>query len=242
MCGRYASFRQAQDIADTFAIEEVAPDVAVLPPSWNIAPTTMVRIVAERADPVTGEVGRALRAARWGLVPPWAKDPSIGNRMINARAETIAEKPAYQRALAARRCVVVADGYYEWQAPAPGAGAVKQPFFIHPADGSLFAMAGLYEFWRDRASAADAPWLVTTTIITTAASGALAEIHDRRPVGLPPEVWDVWLDPAVGVDEAVPLLADAGPAMVAEPVSTAVNRVGMNGPELIERIAGVTPR
>ena len=119
---------------------------------------------------------------------------------------------------------------------------IRDRFFIHPADGSLFAMAGLYEFWRDQASAAAAPWLVTTTIITTAASGALAEIHDRRPVGLLPEVWDVWLDPAVGVDEAVPLLADAGPAMVAEPVSTAVNRVGMNGPELIERIAGVTPR
>src|SRR5450759_5553255 len=103
MCGRYASFRQAQDIADTFAIEEVAPDLALLAPSWNIAPTTTVRIVTERADAETGEVRRALRAARWGLVPSWAKDPSIGNRMINARAETIAEKPAFKKALAARR-------------------------------------------------------------------------------------------------------------------------------------------
>jgi len=237
MCGRYASFRQAQDIADTFAIEEVAPDLALFAPSWNIAPTTTVRIVTERADAETGEVRRALRAARWGLVPPWAKDPSIGNRMINARAETIAEKPAYKKALAARRCLVIADGYYEWQAATVGRAA-KQPFFIRPADGSLLAMAGLYEFWRDRASTAAAPWLVTTTIITTAASGALAKIHDRRPVGLVPEEWDPWLDPAVGADEAARLLSGEGPEMIAEPVSTAVNRAGIGGPELIAPIAG----
>lgn len=248
MCGRYASFRQAQDIADTFAIEEVAPDVALLAPSWNIAPTTTVRIVTERADAETGEVRRALRAARWGLVPSWAKDPSIANRMINARAETIAEKPAFKKALAARRCLVIADGYYEWQAATAGRAATvgrtatagraaKQPFYIRPADGSLLAMAGLYEFWRDRASAADAPWVVTTTIITTAASGALAEIHDRRPVGLASEEWDPWLDPAVGADEAARLLSGEGPAMIAEPVSTAVNRVGIDGPELIAAIA-----
>jgi putative SOS response-associated peptidase YedK len=232
VCGRYASFRQAQDIADTFAIEEVAPDVALLSPSWNIAPTTMVRIVVERADSATGEIRRSLRAARWGLVPSWAKDPSIGNRMINARAETIAEKPAYRRALAARRCLVIADGYYEWQAAAAGRAA-KQPFYIRPADGSLLAMAGLYEFWRDGASAAEAPWLVTTTIVTTAASGALAEIHDRRPAGLASEAWDPWLDPAVGADEGARLLSGEGPAMIAIPVSTAVNRAGIDGPELI---------
>jgi len=237
MCGRYASFRQAQDIADTFGIEEVAPDLALLAPSWNIAPMTTVRIVTERADAETGEVRRALRAARWGLVPSWAKDPSIGNRMINARAETIAEKPAYKKALAARRCLVIADGYYEWQAATTGRPA-KQPFFIRPADGSLLAIAGLYEFWRDRASTADAPWLVTTTIITTAASGALAKIHDRRPVGLAPEEWDPWLDPAVGVDEAARLLSGEGPEMIAEPVSTAVNRAGIGGPELIAPIPG----
>jgi len=237
MCGRYASFRQAQDIADTFGIEEVAPDVALLAPSWNIAPTTTVRIVTERADAETGEVRRALRAARWGLVPPWAKDPSIGDRMINARAETIAEKPAYKKALAARRCLVIADGYYEWQAATTDRPA-KQPFFIRPADGSLLAIAGLYEFWRDRASTAAAPWLVTTTIITTAASGALAKIHDRRPVGLVPEEWDPWLDPAVGADEAARLLSGEGPEMIAEPVSTAVNRAGIGGPELIAPIAG----
>ena len=238
MCGRFASFRQAQDIADAFVIEEVAPDVALLAPSWNIAPTTTVRIVAERADPETGEVRRALRAARWGLVPSWAKDPSIGNRMINARAETVAAKPAYKKALAARRCLVVADGYYEWQAAAAGRAA-KQPFFIRPKDGSLLALAGLYEFWRDRASAADGPWLVTTTIITTAASGELAAIHDRRPVGLGPDAWDPWLDPTVGAEEAARLLSGNGPAMIAAAVSSTVNRVGADGPELIEPIAGV---
>lgn len=258
MCGRFASFRQAQDIADTFAIEEVAPDIALLAPSWNIAPTTTVRIVAERADPGTGEVRRALGAARWGLVPSWAKDPSIGNRMINARAETIADKPAFKKALAVRRCIVVADGYYEWQAaadgylkrpaaadghlerPAAAAGrAAKQPFFIRPKDGSLLALAGLYEFWRDRASAADGSWLVTTTIITTAARGELAAIHDRRAAGLGPDDWDAWLDPAVGAEEAARLLSGGGPVMIAQAVSSVVNRVGTDGPELIEPIPGV---
>src|SRR5450756_785956 len=158
MCGRYASFRQAQDIADTFAIEEVAPDLALLAPSWNIAPTTTVRIVTERANAETGEVRRALRTARWGLVPSWAKDPSIGNRLINARVESLLDKPAFKRPFALRRALLPADGYYEWQAAVPGAlTRAKQPYYHHPADGGPLALAGLYEFWKDPTKADDDP-------------------------------------------------------------------------------------
>ncbi len=115
MCGRYASFRDAQDLADEFAIAEIADDARILPPSWNVAPTDPVRIVVERADRSTGEIRRSLRLARWGLVPSWAKDASGGARMINARAETIGSKPAFARPFAVRRCLLPADGYFEWQ-------------------------------------------------------------------------------------------------------------------------------
>ena len=144
MCGRYASFREDQSIADEFAVAVVADDVRLLPPSWNVAPTDGVRMVVERADRATGEITRQLRVARWGLVPSWAKDPSVGSRMINARVETVADKPAFARPFASRRALLPADGYYEWQAaaePPPGAPRrrrpPKQPFWIHPADGDV---------------------------------------------------------------------------------------------------------
>lgn len=237
MCGRYASFREADDLADAFAVAppDVAEDARLLPPSWNVAPTDPVRIVVERED------RRSLRLAHWGLVPPWAKDPSIGSRMINARTESLATKPAFRRALAARRCLVPAEGYYEWQAAdgsafdRPGGGRAKQPFWIHPADGGPLAFAGLYEFWRDRLRADDDPlrWLVTATIVTGAPDPALAAIHDRRPVILDPDAWNAWLDPRVtDAARAVGLLHGRAD-VVATPVSTAVNRVAANGPELI---------
>jgi putative SOS response-associated peptidase YedK len=257
MCGRYASFRQAQDLADAFAVHGLIQGVLLgepvtdLPPSWNVAPTDLVRIVVDRAQetlvpaapsgPPTGparpSLQRSLRLARWGLVPSWAKDPSGGARMINARAETVAEKPAFRKALAARRCLVPAEGYYEWLAPEPGARrGPKQPVFIHPADGGVLALAGLYEFWRDPSRAPDDPerWLTTTTIVTSAASGDLAEIHERRPVGLRPEHWDDWLDPGAGADVALAVLASEPPEMSHHLVSTAVNRVGTQGIELVE--------
>lgn len=243
MCGRYASFREDQAIADEFAVATVADDVRLLPPSWNVAPTDGVRMVVERADRATGEITRQLRLARWGLVPSWAKDPSIGSRMINARAETVADKPAFSRPLASRRALLPADGYYEWQAaaePAPGAPrgrrAPKQPFWIHPTDGGGAALAGLYEFWRDPTKADDDPdrWLVTATVVTRPATEAMADIHDRQPLILPPEAWSAWLDPAVGADEARALLDAAPPPLVATPVSTRVNAVANNGPELVD--------
>lgn len=261
MCGRYASFREAQDLADAFAVAppDVADDARLLPPSWNLAPTDPVRIVVERES--DDEVRRSLRVARWGLVPGWAKDPSVGSRMINARVETLTTKSAFRKAAASRRCLVPAEGYFEWQeqeqeqagaegaedAAVPTAGRrsrrpkqPKQPFWIHPADGGPLAFAGLYEFWRDRERADDDPlrWLVTMTIVTGGAptdDPALAAIHDRRPVILDPSRWGPWLDPATSdPDTVLDLLHDPAPSLVATPVSTQVNTVGTDGPQLIE--------
>ena len=143
----------------------------VLEPSYNVAPTQTVYAVVERTpkdEPEKAPV-RSLQPVRWGLVPSWAKDPAIGNRMINARMETVAEKPAYKKAFAKRRCLLPADGYFEWYGETKGK---KQPFFIHPADGSVLAMAGLYELWRDKSKPDDDPdrWLWTCTVLTTTPS------------------------------------------------------------------------
>ncbi|QAY62062.1 SOS response-associated peptidase [Xylanimonas allomyrinae] len=245
MCGRFASFRSAQDVADDVAIAELADDARLLPPSWNVAPTDDVRIVVERstrtqAGPGTGEITRSLRLARWGLVPWWAKDASGGARMINARAETLLGKRAFAKPLAVRRCLVVADGYYEWRrlAAPPGAPAraaqPRQPYWIH-RDGELVVFAGLYEFWRDKARADDDPgrWLVSTTIVTTAASAPMAHIHDRMPVVLPASAWDAWLDPAVGADRAAGLLTAPVEKFGLRPVTSLVSSVRNNGPSLL---------
>lgn len=239
MCGRFASFRQAQDLADALALAFVDDDAALLPPSWNVAPTDPVRLVVERperlADGGDGPVQRQLRVARWGLVPSWAKDVSIGSRMFNARAETLAEKPAFRRAFAARRGIVPVDGYYEWQARASGP---KQPFFVHAADDDVLALAALYEFWADPALARDDParWVVSTTIVTRDASPGLEQLHDREPVMLPREAWDAWLDPRTSTEQAAEILRLTTPAVTLRPVARTVGRVSENGPELIEPI------
>jgi putative SOS response-associated peptidase YedK len=179
---------------------------------------------------------------RWGLVPHWAKDPKIGSRMINARAESAASKSAFRDAVARRRCLLPADGWYEWQAGA-GTGNRKQPYFITPADGSGLALAGLWSTWRDPNADPDQPPLVTCAVITTAAVGPLAEIHDRMPLVLPAQVWADWLDP----DSAEPgeLLAPPSGDLVhgleLRPVSTAVNDVRREGPELVERVEAEQP-
>ncbi|MDT0166261.1 SOS response-associated peptidase [Actinotalea sp. AC32] len=245
MCGRYASFRDALDLADHFDVEhdDVAEDARLLPPSWNTAPTDAVRVVVEREQGDDG-VRRSLRLARWGLVPSWAKDPSIGSRMINARVESLTEKPAFRRAVVARRCLVPAEGWYEWQAPPEGSRprTPKQPYWIHSADGSPLAFAGLYEFWRNPTLPDDDPhrWLVTMTIVTGGAptdDPALAAIHDRRPVTLSRDAWDAWLDPTLSdTDAVVGLLHRDPPPFVATPVSTEVNKVGTDGPQLVEPV------
>jgi putative SOS response-associated peptidase YedK len=161
-------------------------------------------------------------------VPSWAKDPSIGSRLINARIETVTEKPAFRRAFATRRCLLPADGYFEWM---PGEGKKKLPYFIHPADGGVLAMAGLYEFWKD----AEENWLVTCTVITTSAEDHLGHIHDRMPMMIQRDRWAEWLDPGVSDASALLVPASAG-RLTAYRVSTDVNNVKNNGPELIAPI------
>ena len=236
MCGRYASTRARQELLDEFQVELDASEDA-LRPDYNVAPTKSVPAVIKRTP--KGEEGesetpvRMLRPLRWGLVPSWAKDPKIGSRMINARIETVHEKPAFRRAFARRRCLLPADGFYEWyELKVPEGKPRKQPFFIRPRDGGVMAMAGLYELWRDP----DGEWVWTCTVITTAATDEVGRIHDRMPMIVEPKLWAAWLDPAVtDTDEVRRLLAPAmAGSMEAYPVSTAVNNVRNNGPSLVE--------
>jgi len=226
MCGRYASSASQELLEDTFEIDEI---VDPPPASWNVAPTDPVPAVVERP----GEAGtvRKLVGLKWGLVPSWSKEATGGARMINARVETVAEKPAFRRAFTTRRCLLPADGYYEWYATEQRdrrGKPVKQPFFIHPADGGLYVMAGLYEFWK----APDASWLSTCTIITTTATDALGQIHDRMPMVVAKEAWGDWLDPGFAGDP-LDLLRVPGPDLEAYAVSRAVGQVANNSPELV---------
>lgn len=254
MCGRYVSATSAADVAREF--EATAPPEP-LAPDYNVAPTKRVYVVVDRPPRDGHEPGsqpdsqpgdhsdRSVEIARWGLVPSWAKDRSIGSRLINARAETVAGKPAYRRAFAKRRCLVPADGYYEWYQPGadsgPGAGAVqrtrKQPFYISRADGRLLALAGLYEWWRDEAGDPDEPWLLTCTVLTTSAPDGLGRIHDRMPMVLGADDWEPWLDRDHPGSAVVGLLRPAATVgLQAWPVSTRVNSVRNNDPSLIEPI------
>jgi putative SOS response-associated peptidase YedK len=198
------------------------------------------RSAAAGAQP--GGVARELRVVRWGLVPSWAKDRTIGSRLINARAETVEVKPAFRRAFAHRRCLLPADGYYEWQRLDAGTGksGAKQPYFICRSDGAPLAFAGLYELWRDKDLPDDheQAWLWTATIITTSAPDELGRIHDRMPMVVQPDQWADWLDPSDD-DPAglMPMLAPAASAgLISYPVSTAVNSVRNNGPQLVGRV------
>lgn len=239
MCGRYATTRTSTELDDAFAAR--LADGAELPdPDWNVAPTKQAPLVVGRRRDDAEESAppeRELLAATWGLVPSWAKDRSIGNRMINARSETVAEKPAFKRAFARRRGIVPADGYYEWYA-GQGPKGPKQPFYITGArtdtdEREVLGLAGLYEFWRP---SGDDPWLVTFTILTTSAEGDDGLLHDRAPLLVGPEVRDVWLSPVPRpAAELLDLLEPATPGRLeAWPVSTQVNNVRHNGPELVE--------
>lgn len=250
MCGRYASSRKPEDLVEEFEVDRV--DVpAPLEPDYNVAPTKDVYAVFDRVpkqpddqpEDEERDKQRRLAVLRWGLVPSWAKDPGIGSRMINARVETLAEKPAFRRAFAKRRCLLPADGYYEWyptEQLTKNNKPLKQPFFIRPTDGHVLALAGLYEIWRDESVPEDDPnaFLWTATVITTAAEGALGHIHDRMPMLVEPDSYDAWLDPAVTEpDDLRRLLTPAAPGRLeAYPVTTEVNRVTNNGPHLVEPI------
>lgn len=233
MCGRYASYRQAQDLADAFDVDEVTEGARQVPPSYNVAPTQPVRIVLERTGDEDSPAHREMHAARWGLVPAWAKDVRVGYKMINARVESLDARPAFRASLERRRCVVPADGYYEWRRH----DGAKTPFFIHGSSSGPIALAGLYAFWRDPERADDDPdrWLLSTTIVTTAAQGDLALLHDRVPVVLDADALARWLDPALtSPSAALRLLVGSTPPLSFHEISDRVNRTTSDDPGLVE--------
>ena len=223
MCGRFVSARKRLELLEEFGVtrdrvrDEPAPD-------YNVAPTKKIYAV------LTGkERERELHTVKWGLVPFWAKDASGGARLINARSETVAIKPAFRRAFAKRRCIMPADGYYEWKD--------KNPFYFLRTDGGNLAFAGIYELWRDASFPEDheQAWLWTAAIITTPATDDVGQIHDRMPMVITRDHWADWLNPdnsEPGQLQATMLPAMAG-GLTSHPVSTAVNSVRNNGPELI---------
>lgn len=233
MCGRFVSSSPPQRIAEHFGADlETEP----LRESYNVAPTNDVYGVVADAD---GH--RAVQSFRWGLLPSWAKEASVGSRMINARSETAAEKPAFRSSFARRRCIVPMDGFYEWTAGGPGgpltkAGKpAKRPFFIRRTDGEPLAVAAIWTAWHDPQADDDAPWLHTVAVLTTGANATMAPLHDRMPAILPRAVWGAWLDPTnhnTGMLSGL-LVPARDDLLEVHEVSTAVNNVRNKGVELI---------
>ncbi|SER65669.1 Putative SOS response-associated peptidase YedK [Propionibacterium cyclohexanicum] len=251
MCGRYALSADPDELIEIFEVEQlhdddgqsrpagaVAPAPGWLAPHYNIAPTQTVPGIVQASSPGRP---RSLVGMRWGLVPSWSKGPGAGPALINARLETATEKPSFRAAAAKRRCLLPADGYYEWYQPEPGAPsggravkAIKQPYFIHPTDSSVMAMAGLFEFWR----APGGEWLVSCTILTCSAIDELGHLHDRMPVQVAPCNWPAWLDRELTDSRAALQLAhvpDAG-EMSAYRVGAEVNKVAHDYPGLITAV------
>jgi putative SOS response-associated peptidase YedK len=250
MCGRYAATARPDELVEEFEAEDRTSEPArsilataqVPPPGspdHNMAPTKQAPVVLVRP----GHPARQLRLLTWGLVPSWAKDVKVGVRMINARAESVLDKPAFARAAAARRCLVPARGWYEWQKSPTATDAKgrprRQPFFSERVDGDVVALAGLYEFWRDPGvpdgGDPDA-WLTTFTVLTTEAEPGLDRIHDRQPLVLERDDWGAWLDPGSTDPAAVAPLLAPRPAgrFTAYPVSRAVSSNRANGPHLLD--------
>lgn len=261
MCGRYAASKATDDLVEELEVDadrtaEPVRSVLVNPqnppagsPDWNIAPGKNTRVVLTRSTRDaqgndTGELERSLRLLTWGLVPPWAKDVRTGMKMTNARVETVLEKPSFRKAAHSRRCLVPADGWYEWQVSPTAVDAKgkprKQPFFTYRADGASLTFGGLYEFWRDPHGEPGDPlaWLATFTIITTAAEPGLDRIHDRAPLVVDPSDWAAWLDPSL--DETADVLRLLQPAppgrFAAYPVDRAVGSMRNNGPHLLRPV------
>ena len=260
MCGRYAATANPDELVEEFEVDvdrtgEPSRSILATPqvpaagtPDYNMAPTKQAPVVLTRsssgdAGPADPEPRRQLRLLTWGLVPSWSRDTKGAARMINARAESVRDRPAYARAAARRRCLVPALGWYEWQVSptaTDGHGRPRrQPFFTHRADGASCALAGLYEFWRDPGVAdGDDPdaWLVTFTVITTAAEPGLDRIHDRQPLVLETADWGRWLDPSTTDPGAVAdLLEPAAPGRFeAYPVSSAVSASRASGAHLLD--------
>ncbi len=227
MCGRFASTTPPDKLAAYFGAEAPILGDEEISADYNVAPTRDVPIVRVREDE------RHLDYLRWGLVPRWAKDLRIGSKMINARAETVATKNSFRSAFAKRRCIVTADGFYEWKRLDP---KTKQPMYIHRADGDPLAFAGLYERWTDAENLRE---IHTCTIITTTPNEMMAEIHDRMPVLLSPQRWDEWLDPANTETESLQQLLVPAPnaLLTSYAVSTEVNSVKNNNADLLAPIS-----
>lgn len=239
MCGRYASTADPASLAlELDAVDEVPDGLAA---SWNTAPTDPVLTVVDRHPEPDHAPTRRVRAMRWGLLPHWAKDLRAGAKMINARAETAASTPAFRAAAASRRCLVPADGWFEWRRD----GTTKQPYFITPADGSRLYLAGLWSVWWPRGADRDAERpVLSCSIVTTAATGALTDVHHRMPLVLAPADHLRWLDP----DAPAPaeLLSGVVPtelvdALELRPVGNAVGDVRSSGPRLVARVAPAEP-
>ena len=236
MCGRFVSSHSPDKIAEFFGASFEGGDAPQLPANFNVAPTNDVYGVVQAHD---GH--REVQAFHWGLVPSWAKDVKVGYKMINARSETVAEKSAFKGLMKKHRMLIPMDGFYEWQAggddaPLTKAGKPqKTPMFIHRKDGEPLAVAGLWATWRDPKAGADAPWLHSCTVLTTAANSTMEPVHDRMPVILPEAKWAEWLDPANQDVEALRrLLVPADDDLLEyHPVSREVNNVRNKGEELI---------
>ena len=236
MCGRFVSTNSAEEIANYF---DAATSTENPPANFNVAPTNDVLAVVADADDA-----RAVRSFHWGLVPIWAKNAKIASSMINARSETVTEKPAFKGVFKKYRCIIPMDGFYEWQAatadsPLNAKGKpLKQPVFIHRVDGEPLAVAGLWSAWRPKDSPPETPWLHTCTVITTSANNTIAPVHDRMPVILPATSWRQWLDPTETDIDALRAMLVAAPNSLLKMhrVSTDVNNVRKRDSSLIEPI------
>jgi len=235
MCGRFVVANVGSELVGVLRVDVEADDLPA--PSYNVAPTSQVAIVLDSAK--TEPPTRRLEPARWGLVPAWAKDPSIGSKAFNARAEEVEDKPMFRNALVKRRAVVPASGYYEWKTTDTG----KVPHYIHPADDEPLFFAGLYEWWRNPALADDDPnrWMLSFTILTRDSIGDLGSIHDRMPLFLDADFADAWLDPTVeNVGDILDAAIDAAPPLAEtlenHVVSKAVGNVRNDSPDLIEPV------
>ena len=222
MCGRYSLSTPDDVLREFFELDEAEH----LEPRFNIAPTQEAAVIRVHRD----SGARTLSLLRWGFIPWWTEDPAIGNRLINARAETAAEKPAFERSFRRRRCLVPADGFYEWKKTPDG----KQPYWFHSPDGAPFAFAGLWDSWRNP----EGEWLHTYTILTTTPNEVAAEIHDRMPVILAESRYAEWLDPAVDEPSRLEPLIRPYPAdrLTRYAVSTLVNSPANDMPECIRQV------
>lgn len=221
MCGRFTLTQSAEEITEFFGLSEVLE----LTPRYNIAPSQLIAAIIQDK----GSQENKLKWMRWGLIPSWAKDTRIGYKLINARSETLTEKPSFRNAFKHRRCLIIADGFYEWQKQEKH----KQPYYIQLRDKQPFAFAGLWETWQQE----DEKAIISCTIITTEANALMQPIHDRMPVILSPDVYEQWLDPTFAQsNDLQEYLKPYDSEMIATPVSNVVNNPVHDRRECVEAI------